>query len=444
MPKSTAAKPLRDGVNAVEEPLDHLLLVHSNLSSLIHQIDELVVQALQLSGEKDRKEIQAFADGLAEMQVSLKPYIKRFHETLSSSTLLTETNSKQSSPKKSALAVNEDASTSICSPEETKWESLVSPSPLVSWRPNSNVDGSRHLFLLTPLPLPKPFSSKCQKSVKSLFEKPNMGTTVQPLSLFNIEENAEDILMKEDMTQQKTPRKVPISNTTSTDNNLVSPQFSIQRKSMLFATPRLKTSPPKSCVLLEPVPELRHKFMNYKSTPFPRGNQNSHLSENLESPTSSGHQCADDVKTRFGVNERNRRRVFEESPKWLMTPPKTCVLLELPKEKSLTSAANLQQTALFTDRGNKLPPLNEQIDKKNDAVMAKSCNKDPGRTSALIECTPLWREPESNLQTGKWPGENTLKRELWVKFEAATSQGCRFLDLLEEVSCDEQSPTDDR
>lgn len=64
-----------------------------------------------------------------------------------------------------------------------------------------------------------------------------------------------------------------------------------------------------------------------------------------------------------------------------------------------------------------------------------------------VENTPI---PESSFQTGKRPGENTLKRELWTKFEAASAWGCQpklptdqknahkgFLDLLEEASCDE-------
>lgn len=67
-----------------------------------------------------------------------------------------------------------------------------------------------------------------------------------------------------------------------------------------------------------------------------------------------------------------------------------------------------------------------------------------------IESTPMWLEPESSLKTGKRPGENTLKKELWTRFEAATTCGFEpsfptvgknshkgFLDLLEEASCDD-------
>lgn len=74
-------------------------------------------------------------------------------------------------------------------------------------------------------------------------------------------------------------------------------------------------------------------------------------------------------------------------------------------------------------------------------------------TSTAVEMTPAWKEPESTIQLGKRPGENTLKKELWTKFEAATNHGFRvkvpavqetaksqngFLNLLEEVSCDEK------
>lgn len=64
----------------------------------------------------------------------------------------------------------------------------------------------------------------------------------------------------------------------------------------------------------------------------------------------------------------------------------------------------------------------------------------------------MWKEPGTALRTAKRPGENTLKKELWTRFEAATSHGTRvddsalqesaqkgFLDRLEEVFCDETS-----
>lgn len=62
----------------------------------------------------------------------------------------------------------------------------------------------------------------------------------------------------------------------------------------------------------------------------------------------------------------------------------------------------------------------------------------------------MWKEPESIMQRGRRAGENTLKKELWTRFEAASTHGLRFnvsvpqntaekgfLDLLDEASCDE-------
>lgn len=59
----------------------------------------------------------------------------------------------------------------------------------------------------------------------------------------------------------------------------------------------------------------------------------------------------------------------------------------------------------------------------------------------------MWKEPESTICIGNVPGENTLKKELWTKFEAASTHGLRFdvsvpqntsqrgfLDLLDEAS----------
>lgn len=66
-----------------------------------------------------------------------------------------------------------------------------------------------------------------------------------------------------------------------------------------------------------------------------------------------------------------------------------------------------------------------------------------GGRLALIGSTPIWKEAESFVRTGKRPGENTLKRELWTKFEATSSNELLFkdfvthkgfLDRLDEVS----------
>lgn len=70
---------------------------------------------------------------------------------------------------------------------------------------------------------------------------------------------------------------------------------------------------------------------------------------------------------------------------------------------------------------------------------------------AATESTPMWKDFESTVRKGKQAGENTLKRELWTRFEAVSTsnvlhfdgsllqetEGKGFLDRLEEVSCEE-------
>lgn len=72
-----------------------------------------------------------------------------------------------------------------------------------------------------------------------------------------------------------------------------------------------------------------------------------------------------------------------------------------------------------------------------------------GGSFTLAESTPIWEESGSTIQEGRHPGENTLKKELWTKFDAASTDAIRynasvlretthkgFLDRLDEVSCD--------
>lgn len=70
-----------------------------------------------------------------------------------------------------------------------------------------------------------------------------------------------------------------------------------------------------------------------------------------------------------------------------------------------------------------------------------------------MQNTPLWKEPYSTIRAGKCPGENTLKKELWTRFEAASANGLSlnipaleettgkgFLERLDEAWCDEAEP----
>ena len=71
------------------------------------------------------------------------------------------------------------------SPEASKLDFLISPSPLVSWRANCTIERGRHMFMLTPLPISKALSSK--RRDKSAFNKLSTSTTaLETATLFAI------------------------------------------------------------------------------------------------------------------------------------------------------------------------------------------------------------------------------------------------------------------
>ncbi|TQE12200.1 hypothetical protein C1H46_002125, partial [Malus baccata] len=73
--------------------------------------------------------------------------------------------------------------------------------------------------------------------------------------------------------------------------------------------------------------------------------------------------------------------------------------------------------------------INFSISKEDDGqggihpIKTSSLHKPAGGSFAMIESTPIWKEAESVVRVGKYPGENTLKRELWTKFEVASING---------------------
>ncbi|KAA8541740.1 hypothetical protein F0562_022892 [Nyssa sinensis] len=491
MPKNdskakSSRKPLRDLSNGVklsksvkkkapenedrvgDDALDRLLLVHSDLSALIHQIDELVVQALKLkvTRKKEREEIDSFAHALSEMQTSLKPWVPKFHRVLSGPSMGSKNQLELPLACKTVPALNEDINDVVESPEQTKLDVLVSPSPLVSWHADCTTESGRQLFLLTPLPRPKTLASKLQRSSISVLEKiTSDGTVGQPSILATCGDNNDDLLEGESI--KPTPSKPSDSVVTKIESTLeqgfVSPPNVLQRDcSMLVMTPCLKVSPPKSCVLLEPISEISHRdnYRVLKSTPYPIGVQNFSGSQNSESSSSQvSEHLALKYPEIFGIKPAhelgNGRKVVEEFPDWFMSPPKSCVLMEPPDEKSLNSTATncqLRRTACDLNQQKHLSIVKENDIPGSHFIIKKPCNQDLGGSSTLIESTPMWKVPESTIRTGKRPGENTLKKELWTRFEAASSHGIHinvsvlqettrkgFLDRLEEVSSDETS-----
>lgn len=364
------------GAGECRDPLDRLLLVHSDLSVLIHQIDQLVVQALEQK-VSNKKEIESFANVLNQMQTSLKPWISRFQKLLSTQ----NTFSKKISPSK-----NEDKNRPLENPETYKLDFMVSPSPLVSWHADCTQEGGKNLFMLTPLPKPSAFSSKLKKSSKSVFK--------------NIT-NTKPSLENEFLSPEKL---VKTGNNNNNNNNT----------SIIVSTPYLKMSPPKSCILLEPASECCNN----------EGGTKASIIGGEEASSSFGHlgmKYPELFGIKIGNKMGNVRKAVEESPNWCISPPKTCVLLE--------------------------PNDDHVVIKDVDINLKKPQNQ------VVIDSTPMCKDVETTIVRGKRAGENTLKKELWMRFEAATgghefgfkascvngktANNKGFMELLEEVCSDD-------
>ncbi|MED6158612.1 hypothetical protein PIB30_034344 [Stylosanthes scabra] len=421
-----------------DNALDHLLLIQSNLSSILHQVDELVVQAFKVKNisNEGRKEIKSFSDFLSDVHSSLKPWVPRFQNVLSSPSLESESKPHQTLKGNSVSSDDSDESNVSDSLEEPTMDSLISPSPLVSWHANCTIQRGRQMFMLTPLPISKKLSSKFREPSKTEFNELASTSDVGTSTFFTFSRNMNDLL--DSVVVKPTPAK-PAPSLANEEANIQEPKR--DNSILVMMTPRFKMSPPKSCVLLEPISEIHRlgDIKSRKSTPFPIG---IHYSDSEDSESrSSGNDASQGLALKSKELKETQKipkpevgkRTIEASPCWLTSPPKSCVLLEPHDEKSM-------------DKEN---ADNESSIQISDSVLSHQITK--LKDEARIEKTPMWCEPQSTFRTGKRPGENTLKKELWIKFEEASSYGFQpklqtveketpkgFLDLLEEASCDEK------
>ncbi|KAJ4831086.1 hypothetical protein Tsubulata_006074 [Turnera subulata] len=440
------------GGGGENECLDRLLLVHSNFSSLAKQIDELVAQAFQLKSvnREGSEEIVSFTNALSDMLSSLKPWVPRFQKAVSHSSTEPENQLGDSLEERTVSAVDEFESIEVESPEPVKTDSLVSPSPLVSWRADCNAEKVRQLFLLTPLPMSKTESSRHPRLSQSAFEKIVSNPIVELQS--TVSGDVHDDLL-ESLPAKPTPFKTFASALDEAEKThdfgfVSSPKVSKRDQSFVVMTPCLKMSPPKSCVLLEPISEShrKHNSRCRKGTPFPVG-------MHLQSSDSSDSEDSEDLTLKYpellGIQQfKMVKKELGASPHWSFSPPKSCVLLELQDEKSpeplvrdqhlpVNAPVLSQQTNLTESKEYKCCPEIENYGKQESKLTSLR----------VVESTPLWKEPQSTIRNGKRPGENTLKKELWTKFEAASTRGLRlsvsdlhqtgqkkFLDQLDELT----------
>lgn len=279
--------------------------------------------------------------------------------------------------------------------EENNEDTLISPSPLVSWRANCTIERGRQLFLLTPLPMSKTLSSKCQDPSKSRFERITSKSTVEIPPPLTIPGDANDDLL-EGVEIKPTPSK-PADSTVAMRGNVIESSFdslsmfSKRDQSMLVMTPCLKMSPPKSCVLLEPISEscCKPNARDRRCTPFPVG-----LQKGSQSSDSSSSEDSDGLAFKYpellGIRQACKSGIvwkdLEASPLWKFSPPKSCVLLEPSDEISTEKAA--ADDNLPVDSGAKLQ-LNPSPSKETENDVQSGCHQTnkshlPGIVSVLF------------------------------------------------------------
>lgn len=229
-----------------------------------------------------------------------QPWVPRFQKVLSSHS--PEPKSQNEPPE---------------SPEKGNLCTLISPSPLVSWRANCTTkENGRQLFLLTPLPISKGLSTRHREPPKSVFEKV---TSEPPRNLF----------------QQLNP--LPVNSKPRLASEASTPMVVSKRNgSIMIMTPFMKRSPPKSCVLLEefsePLTHERRCEARRLTTVCPVEEVKCVDSES--SP--SGREVPEDLAFKYpelkGIHEARKsvvpKKRIEDSPDWFRSPPKSCVLIE--------------------------------------------------------------------------------------------------------------------
>lgn len=326
----------------------------------------------------------------------MQPWVPRLQIALSSLSVESESKDEQ-------VSSYEESNVSECgSPQETTLDSLVSPSPLVSWRGDCTVDRGRQMFMLTPLPLSRALLSTKPKQPQTKSESDELASSTYGIGTSTFLDLSRDmntlldsVLMKQAPTEPA-PSSVAIEEANNEEPGLISSPFVPKRDTsmLVMMTPCLKMSPPRSCVLLEPISEIHHRGNDKvrKCTPFPVG---VHYSDSEDSE-SSGSEASQGLALKYpellGLQKVSKsglgKKNVEASPAWLTSPPKTCVLLEPSDETSLElEKADNEPCIQITDSVLKQPVSKLKDDISKDRNQAKiSC--DQGSAESVMYAFP--------------------------------------------------------
>ncbi|KAL6609594.1 hypothetical protein ACP70R_039563 [Stipagrostis hirtigluma subsp. patula] len=460
-PAAPAAAASGASAATADAALDRLLLARSDLAGIVSEIDKLLADAIQCQtvSKSGEQEIESFSCFLSDTNSSLKQWTSRLKQALktcpektenvSKHTLGTcsnsaaEQNGKLNCSSTSSLPDTDSAMSPSCNllssssnilPET---DMIVSPSPLVSWRAGAcMVESGKQLFLLTPLPKQKACSSRCPTSKTQMKTTSSMSELNLPsLPVWKLTISDDDhrdleqgVKVKEAGTGTVTPHISRASKDLSKDR-LCSPcSFSIQKSTKALPRSCLKSAVSGKQQLFSPIPEGSRKEDAESDGPI-QGGKRSESSDGI-----SSDEISKDLASRYGLCGFNKpttstyhRREVDEPLDWLLSPLKTCVLTELSDDKPVPTPASKN--------------LKGRQDISDDLIA-----QTPAVHSKALLPTP-WKGLESTNLKGRHAGETTLKRELWTRFEAVSTNelhfnksvfqkahGNNFLDMLEEAS----------
>lgn len=313
----------------------------------------------------------------------IQPWLPRLQQSLDTAPTATQnqlTQSKETKPVSGGMEDEDAAKINRNEPKpEPGLELAVSPSPLVSWRAGTcMVDCGKQLFLLTPLPKNRTFSSKCpgpsKSSVRIFMDKahPKPHELPPSFSTAKVQHYLTGAEEKPIATCHMVEIPAPIELSESCSCG--------ETSELQLSTPCL----PRSSGFLNPIVE---SHQDVEISELPENNYVAELFVDLDDEHSNSSTTKN--LNVFGVQLlpgfANRRKEVCETLDWFLSPPKTCKLLETSDEKPLPTTPH----------------------------------------GSLLLSAPFWKDLEST-QKGKLPGETTLKRELWTKFEAASSNHLRF------------------
>ncbi|KAG6536933.1 uncharacterized protein LOC122028982 [Zingiber officinale] len=372
--------------NKHEGAVDRLLLTRSDLANIVAQIDDIIVQVIENKGKgiKANQDLDSFRNLLSDMHSSLKPCLLRLQQSLDTTSTATKNQLTQAKETKHVTCAMEDGAAVEINRNEPKPEPesqlAVSPSPLVCWRAGTcMVDYGKQLFMLTPLPKHRLCSSKCpgpsKSAVKMFTDKvhPNSHELPPPSSIpANVQHYLTRVEEKPTAISRIEEKSAPIDLSESSSYG--------ETNGLQLLTPCL----PRRSRFLNPIVESHPDGV---ISELAKSNNVTEFSNDLvdEDSDKSTMENPDFFGVQLVPGFTNRRKEMCETLDWFLSPLKTCILQEPSDGKPLPTTPN----------------------------------------NLLSLSTPFWKDLESS-QKGKLPGETSLKRELWTKFEAASSNHLIF------------------